>query len=473
MSNSQQMNLYCQYCDKLFDAKEGLLGCLYGSREYHVLQPVFSKHANMQIKIATDSKTRINPFISFKKFISSSYLYKENEFSSIIDLISNNLRKIGEPGFELTPIFNNEKLEESVGGHPKSLFIKYEAENVSGSHKSRHALGNLLYIESIRRLRREEMKKNLAIYSCGNAALGAASVALAFDYQLYTFVPESVDQAILSRLVKYKAKVVKVKRDSLGAGDPCYIRFHEAVETLGFIPCSCSGPDNWSNIEGGATIIYEFIFQMKNQYGFIPDVLIIQVGGGALASAIIYGLRLLLKAGIISKVPKIYLVQTESCYPLYKSFVKLRRIAGQINNKTFSQIMKQIGKQGSSYMKPWSKNMPESLAEGILDDITYDWLNCLEGVIESKGEVLVVKEDLIRQAYELVKSLGMNVSATGTAGLAGLLKLRKNGKIGSQDKIGLFFTGIDIRPKANIKHSLVESRSKILSSSDPINVILH
>ena len=67
-------------------------------------------------------------------------------------------------------------------------------------------------------------------------------------------------------------------------GDPCVLRLREAV-AAGAIPFSCQGPDNGLTIDGGRTLGYELAD------AHVPlDHLVVQVGGGALASSVAQGL---------------------------------------------------------------------------------------------------------------------------------------------------------------------------------------
>jgi threonine synthase len=90
------------------------------------------------------------------------------------------------------------------------------------------------------------------------------------------------------------------------------------------------------------------------------------------------------------------------------------------------------------YMWPWETE-PHSAATGILDDVTYDWLPLLERTHATGGEPLVVPEELIVEAHRLGREhTTVNVSATGTAGLAGLLHRRPR-----SGRVGVFFTGVE------------------------------
>ena len=72
-------------------------------------------------------------------------------------------------------------------------------------------------------------------------------------------------------------------------------------------------------------------------------------------------------------------------------------------------------------MTPWP-TPPQSIAHGILDDETYDWFAIVEGMLDSGGYPVVVDEDTLSRAARLAGPVaGMEVSATGAAGLAGLM----------------------------------------------------
>ena len=90
-------------------------------------------------------------------------------------------------------------------------------------------------------------------------------------------------------------------------------------------------------------------------------------------------------------------------------------------------------------MWPWD-DPPVSLAEGILDDETYDWHAVVSGMLESGGYPLVVGEDAIRRANELARETH-DVSYTGSAGLAGLLRLVYERRVEPTENAVVLFTG--------------------------------
>lgn len=460
------MYLYCKYCERYFK-KTNLLHCPYGEKNFHVLTPKIPREKLLNAKIDNLSLSS-NPFLNFKPYISSSYIFdarQKNTYENTLTRIDKGLKLIEEPGFKITPLLDSAKLSRELNLPPKTLFIKDETHNVTGSHKGRHAMGNLLFIETFAK------KRDLAIYSCGNAALAASAVSKALGYKLYTFVPKEISEEINKRLVFYGAKVVKVPREGTG-GDPCYLRFKEAVEKLNLLPCSCSGVDNWPNIEGGATLFYEMAYQLRKT-GVVLDKIIVQVGGGALASAVIDSIEMLKKSGFLQKLPRLICVQTKGCYPLFKAYEKVKKLVNRYPDWNLNDIMKLISSRANEIMLPWDENIPESMAEGILDDVTYDWLAVIEGVLKTNGEIIAVDEELIIASYKMTKKLGINVSATGTAGLAGLMQLIKDNKVKKGEKIGLLFTGIDKRKNVEVSKHLLTENTLILKASDPIEKILN
>jgi threonine synthase len=93
-------------------------------------------------------------------------------------------------------------------------------------------------------------------------------------------------------------------------------------------------------------------------------------------------------------------------------------------------------------MWPWEEE-PRSVAHGILDDETYDWLAVVEGMLRSGGSPVVVGEDVLVQANRLaVSTTGIDVDPTGSSGLAGLLALRDRGDVGDHERVGVLFSGV-------------------------------
>jgi threonine synthase len=257
-------------------------------------------------------------------------------------------------------------------------------------------------------------QENLAIASCGNAALGAAVIAAAMKRNLEVFVPVWADEAVIARLDQLGASINRCERQPGESGDPCYHRFSEAV-AAGAGPFSVQGTDTPSTFDGGRTLGWELADQVPNL-----DSIYIQVGGGALATAVSMALPNV----------RLHPVQAEGAAPL--------RRAWDAMSPDFDFDAAQA--HPDEYMTPWEN--PTSLATGILDDITYDWIPLLKQTRATGGEPIVVPEDLIVKAYEMAhQHTDVPVCATGTAGLAGLLHQPPD----HRERVAVLFTGLDRR----------------------------
>ncbi|MDF1563759.1 MAG: pyridoxal-phosphate dependent enzyme [Deltaproteobacteria bacterium] len=364
-----------------------------------------------------------------------------------------------------------EDLAGIAGMGPGTLQVKDETGNVSGSHKARHLMGVLLTLEVAERAGLARVGQRLAIASCGNAALAAATLAAAAKRPLDVYVPESADPTVVARLGHLGATVHPCARRAGEAGDPSYLRFREAVAG-GALPFSCQGPDNGLAVEGGLTLGWELAEALAEAP---VDHLFVQVGGGALGSAVAEGLREANLAGRLEKVPKIHLVQTRGAWPLARAYARLsagallpgekaaapdegwsdERLtehaarasalywAYRAKQPSVHTAIAQARTQRAAFMEAWPTE-PRSIAHGILDDETYDWARLLEALLETGGLPLVVGEPLLAEAQLLAREqTSIPADPTGTAGLAGLLQLRRAGILEHDERCLVLFTGID------------------------------
>jgi threonine synthase len=324
------------------------------------------------------------------------------------------------------------------------VWIKDETGNVSGSHEGRHLMGVLIHLAVMERcgLLDPARRRELAIASCGNAALAAAVVARAGGWGLTVFVPPEADAGLTARLRELQAAVVTCPRPPGTPGDPTYRRLRQEL-AQGALPFTTQGPENGLAIEGGQTLGYELVTDLSSER--VPlDHLIVQVGGGALASSTVQALREAADLGAITRLPRIHTVQTTGAHPLERAYARVRALlppgpAPDAVRKT----MAEAAQHRSAFMQPWRQE-PASVATGILDDETYDWRAVVEGMLATGGRPLVVSEDSLTQANRLaVARTGIPVDPTGSSGLAGLLEMRRSGQVGDRDRVAVLFTGLE------------------------------
>jgi threonine synthase len=175
------------------------------------------------------------------------------------------------------------------------------------------------------------------------------------------------------------------------------------------------GTENGLAIEGGRTLAFEMAEGFRDA-GAVPGSLFVQVGGGALASALAQGFALAARLGVVPRAPRLVAVQTAGCAPLERAWHRLG-----------STPLADAARGRSRFMWPW-ETTPVSLASGILDDETYDWLEIARAMRSSGGAPIVVREEVVERAHALARAhTSIRASPTGTAGLAGVLAERPSG----------------------------------------------
>ena len=393
-----------------------------------------------------------NPFLRYRPLLHAYHLgLSDDESCALVRRLDVRVAEVDGHGFRATPFERSDELSERLGFSGRGgVWVKDETGNVSGSHKARHLFGVLLYLEAAEEigLADPSSRPDLAIASCGNAALAAAVVARAGGRTLHVFVPVDADPLVLARLEELGADVVTCERTD-EAGDPTYHRLLQALEE-GALPFTCQGNLNGLAVEGGQTLGYELAAS-----GIALDRLVVQVGGGALASACIHAFREAAALGAVRALPRVDTVQTEGAWPLKRAFEAVAARGDLAYAATHR----------SEFMWPWERQ-PHSVAHGILDDETYDWLAVVEGMLATGGRPLVAAEETLVRANELaVEATGIDVDETGSAGLAGLLALREAGAVGDEERVAVLFTGVrrsaGPRPRRNRDEELSGTRHPV------------
>ena len=194
-------------------------------------------------------------------------------------------------------------------------------------------------------------------------------------------MPTDADSVVLRRLEELGARIEVCARDGL-PGDPAYRSLLQALDQ-GAVPFTCQGNLNGLAVEGGETLGWEIVSS-----GTVLDRLVVQVGGGALASACIHAFGESVALGALAAAPRIDTVQTEGAWPLERAFDAVGT-RGDLEER-----LRFASHHRSAFMWPWEEE-PRSIAHGILDDETYDWLAVVEGMLATGGRPLVVGEDVI------------------------------------------------------------------------------
>ena len=389
------------------------------------------------------------PFVSYRGFLHSYHRalaggMSDGAFVELVRRLDSAVARVDGHGFSETPFARSDVLSDALGfAEPGGVWVKDETGNVAGSHKARHLMGVALHLEvaGALGLAPRAERPPLAVASCGNAALAAGVVAAAVGWPLRVFVPVSADEGIVRRLRELGAEIVVCERRPGASGDPTYVRLLAELDE-GALAFTCQGNLNGLAIEGGETLGYELVSQLAGD-GLTLDHLVVQVGGGALASSCAQALAESHALGALRDLPRLHTVQTAAAHPLERAWKRVREeLADPSDPDALARVLASAAKRRSVFMWPWESE-PHSVAEGILDDETYDWLAVVAAMLETGGEPVVVDEARLVGAHKLGREAGYAVSATGSAGLAGLVELMAVGAVAPTERVAVLFTGIE------------------------------
>jgi len=380
----------------------------------HVLAIVHGEPAGFaRREMATAQRTvDENPFVAHDEDLAWAAFANANGIDAttrraIVTELDDAVRAVAGVGFVATPFGRSDALSEAFGfADGGGVWVKDETGGVGGSQKARHLFTILLHLIAAERLGYLPHRPPLAIASCGNAALAAATLANAASWPIDVYVPTWMSDGFGAELDRLGARIHRCdRRASDAAGDPAMFRFREAVDA-GSIPFTVQGPENALALDGGRTIGWEIGEQLTRAGVDHLDRMFVQVGGGAFAACLGAGLR------EAADDVRLVAVQTAGCAPLRRAW---DRAGADLDDG-----VRHVAERWGELMTPWEH--PQSLADGILDDETYDWLGVIDAIGGVGGDAPVIADEAdIVAAHQLARSAGFDVSATGSAGLAGLL----------------------------------------------------
>lgn len=296
--------------------------------------------------------------------------------------------------------------------------------------------------------------RRLAVASCGNAGLAAATIAAAVNWPIDVCIPPDASPAIVEKLQQLNANILVCSRDAAsvstsfgevslaGAADPCVALFLNLVKDHGSIPFSVQGSECGLAAEGGQTLAWEILEAAQRQGQELDfERVFAQVGGGAMGAGLAQGFARVLSGEVgevveglkMDKAPEFMYVQVEGNAPLHRAYDKMKK---ENCNPTVAKLRKR------EFMFAWEN--PASIASGILDDETYDWVQLVEAMHRNGGDVVLVNDDAVIKAKEVAEqTFKVHACHTGSAGLAGLMCTSEQRPPSSSRPSIAILTGLD------------------------------
>lgn len=254
---------------------------------------------------------------------------------------------------------------------------------------------------------RQEGFRWVACASTGNTSASMAAYAARGGMHSLVLIPEGkISWGKLSQSLDYGAITCQLRTDF----DGCVKVLNELVRRK---PIYLLNSVNPYRLEGQKTAAIELLEQLEWQP---PDHIIVPGGNLGNSSALGKALVEMKELGLISRLPKLSVIQAEGANPFYRS---LREYSGK----------KLVPMQA------------ETLATAIRIGNPASWKKALRVIQATEGAVEQVSEVEIALAKAEIGSDGVGCEPASAVTLAGLKKLVKQGFVKSSESVVLILTG--------------------------------
>jgi len=288
-----------------------------------------------------------------------------------------------------TPLIFAPKLSEELD---LEVYFKYEGLNPTGSFKDR---GMVMAVAKAV----EEGSHTIMCASTGNTSAAAAAYAARANLRCIVLIPNNnIALGKLAQAMIYGAEIIAIEGN-----------FDQALKIVRDIcekhPITLVNSVNPYRLEGQKTAAFEIC----DTLGKAPDVLAIPVGNAGNISAYWKGFKEYYEAGVVDSKPRMFGFEAEGAAALVKG-------------------------------EPIEQ--PETLATAIRIGNPASWDLALTARDESNGHIDYVTDEEIVEAYRKLASMeGIFAEPASAASLAGLMKMRKLGRIPAGQQVVCVLTG--------------------------------
>lgn len=277
----------------------------------------------------------------------------------------------------------------------RDVRLKLDYMMPTGSFKDR---GNAIVVNSLKKLGIDHVLED----SSGNAGASIAAYCAAAGIKCDVYVPASTSAGKLFQIGMYGARLVKVP----GSREDVAQAALEAAKSTFY------ASHNWHPLflEGTKTLAFE----LWEQLGWkAPDNIIVPLGMGSALLGLHKGFRELLRAGEVTKMPRLFAVQARNCAPFHSLFA-----SGHLGAKT-----------------------QPTVAEGIACANPIRGAEVVDAVRSTGGSVEIAGEEEIVAAAVQAAALGFCIEPTSGTALAGATHLLESGDCRDGETTVIVLTG--------------------------------
>ena len=297
-----------------------------------------------------------------------------------------------------TPLYDLPRASKALG--VDWILAKHQGMNPTGSFKDTGMTAALSVAV-------ERGFEWVACASTGNTSASMAAYAARAGLRSIVFIPEGkIAWGKLSQSMDYGALTVQLRTDF----DGC-VRLVNAL--VANHPIYLLNSVNPYRLEGQKTPAFELLEQMDWQ---VPEHLIVPGGNLANSSALAKGFAEAQQLGLISRVPRISIVQAQGANPLFRA----------------------MEENGGRELSPVTA---DTRASAIRIGNPASWQKAVNALETTGGWCEQVSEAEIALAKAEIGAEGVGCEPASAVTLAGLKKLVRTGRVQQEERVVLLLTG--------------------------------
>jgi len=297
-----------------------------------------------------------------------------------------------------TPVYELPRASQSTG--VTHLFAKHQGMNPTGSFKDTGMTVAATFA-------RQSGYRWVACASTGNTSASMAAYAARGGMRSLVLVPEGkISWSKLSLALDYGALTCQLRTDF----DGCLRLLQELVRRAPVYQLNSINP---FRLEGQKTLAFELLEQLDWQ---VPDHIIVPGGNLGNSSAIGKALLEMLEINLISRLPKLSVIQAEGANALVRTF-------REANGKHLVSVQ------------------PETRATAVRIGNPASWEKAVKVIQATEGTCEQVSEIEIAQAKAEIGAEGIGCEPASAVTLAGLKKLLQSGFVKKNETVVLILTG--------------------------------
>jgi threonine synthase len=319
-----------------------------------------------------------------------------------------------------TPLYELPRAAKSLGIH--WILAKHQGMNPTGSFKDTGMTAALSVAVS-------RGFQWVACASTGNTSAAMAAYAARAGLRSIVFIPEGkIAWGKLSQSMDYGALTVQLRTDF----DGCVKMVNELVMTH---PIYLLNSVNPYRLEGQKTPAFELMEQMDWQ---VPEHVIVPGGNLANSSALAKGFAEMLQLGLISRIPRLSIIQAAGANPLYRS----------------------MHENGGEELTPVKA---DTRATAIRIGNPASWRKAVAALRSTGGWCEEVSEQEIALAKAQIGAEGIGCEPASAVTLAGLKKLVADGRVGTEERAVLILTGHTLKDS---DYTIKYHRGELLTAAE-------